>query len=72
MINVRKNSREVIRVRLREYKGHRFVDARIFFPGPDDELRPSGKGVTISIDLAGDLSDAVRKVAQQEAFDDDD
>ncbi len=71
MIDIQKNRREVIRVRKREYNGRRYVDARIFFPGQDDDLRPSGKGVTISIDLARDLAKAIDAVAAKEVPDDE-
>lgn len=48
MIDVRKNAREVSRVRKREFKGRHYIDARTFYPGEDGELRPSGKGVAMS------------------------
>lgn len=44
-----KNSRESYRVRLGEFKGHRFVDVRIWF-GEADQRKPSGKGVAIRPD----------------------
>jgi hypothetical protein len=72
MIEIRKNHREVIRVRKRLFKGQPMLDARVFFPGPDNELRPSAKGVTVSLDRAGDLAEAIRKVAAQSDFDDAD
>lgn len=72
MIQIPKNRREIIRVRKRELHGRHFLDLRVFFPGPDGELRPSGKGLTVSIDRAGDVADAIRDVAQQAEFDDDD
>lgn len=71
MIRIEKNNREQIVIRRREYRGHHFVDVRKFFQGADGEPRPTGKGVTVTIDRAGDLADAIRAVARQEAIDDD-
>ncbi|WP_422028482.1 transcriptional coactivator p15/PC4 family protein [Roseovarius sp.] len=71
MIDLAKNKREIIRVRQREYGGYRYIDARIFFPGDDGEMRPVKQGVTIALDRAGELAAAIEQVARQEAPDDD-
>ena len=65
-----KNRRETIVIRKRELHGRHFLDLRVFFPGPDDEPRPSGKGLTVSLDKALDLADAILRVAAQERVDD--
>lgn len=44
-----KNSREAYRVRIGEYKGHRFIDVRIWY-GDEKDRKPSGKGVAIRPD----------------------
>lgn len=66
-----KNRRESVVIRKRELHGQHYIDARVFFPGPDGELRPSGKGITVSIDQAGNLADAICEVARQEVADAD-
>jgi hypothetical protein len=46
-----KNSREVIRFRLGEYKGHKFVDMRIFISeqaGDGEDPAPTKKGLAVS------------------------
>ncbi|GJD52696.1 hypothetical protein OPKNFCMD_5462 [Methylobacterium crusticola] len=42
-----KNAREALRVQLREFKGHEFVDLRLFVIGPDGELVPTQKGIGV-------------------------
>jgi hypothetical protein len=43
-----KNSRETIRFSLAEYKGHRFVDLRIFFNDGGEDPAPTRKGLAVS------------------------
>ena len=43
-----KNSRETIRFSLGEYKGHRFVDLRIFFNDGGEDPAPTRKGLAVS------------------------
>ncbi|WP_223428858.1 transcriptional coactivator p15/PC4 family protein [Tateyamaria pelophila] len=71
MIQMQKNRRESLVIRLREYKGRRFVDCRLHYPGEDGELRPTRQGFTLSLDHAGDLADAIVTVARQDHVDDD-
>jgi hypothetical protein len=40
-------ARERLRVSLRSYKGHPFVDVRLVFRGRDGEYRGTQKGVTV-------------------------
>ena len=45
---IEKNSRESIVVSNTEYKGNKYVDIRVFYKdGPDDELKPTRKGVSL-------------------------
>jgi len=43
---IEKNPDEEIRISLREYKGHPFVDIRIYWKPADGEPGPTKKGVT--------------------------
>jgi len=45
---VRKNSVELIRVIGTEYKGHQFVDVRVYYESEDGEYKPSKKGIALS------------------------
>ncbi len=66
-----KNRTQEIRVCQREFKARRFLDIRQFFRAEDGQVKPTGKGVTLSVDLAGDLAGAIRAVAAQERPDAD-
>jgi len=46
-----KNSRETIRFSLGEYKGHRFVDLRIFFTDDGKDSIATRKGLAVSPQL---------------------
>lgn len=69
--SIPKNRTQEIRVRQREYEGRRFVDVRVHYPGDDGELRPTRQGVTVALDRADALADAIRAVAAQDQPDDD-
>lgn len=44
-----KNATELVRARIGEYSGHKFVDIRIFYAEEDTgEPKPTKKGVTFS------------------------
>lgn len=45
---IEKNPDEEIRISLREYKGHSFVDIRVYWRPPDGEPGPTRKGVTFN------------------------
>lgn len=51
-----KNSRECYRVVRRVYKGYPLVDIRVWFDdATTGELRPSGKGVTIKLEVLPEI-----------------
>lgn len=66
----KKNQREVVRVAIREFKGHRLVDFRVFVPGAEKgELLPTHKGLSLPLKLAPELQhslDAVMSVLEGE------
>jgi len=56
---IAKNAREEIRVALRHYKGHSFIDLRVHARGADGEMVPTGKGITIKPDALPRLRQAL-------------
>lgn len=66
MIQLPKNRKEEVRVRLREHRGERYVDVRTFYMTERGETRPSPKGLALRADLADALADAIRQVARQD------
>jgi len=62
---IEKNSREEIRIQLREYKGHQLFDVRIFyFTDKEPEPKPSPKGISMSIRLLPQLKEAILEAEQ--------
>jgi hypothetical protein len=58
--DIAKNSRELLRVPVREHKGHRLVDLRV--PFRDGEaVKPTPKGCTCRLDQIDTLIDALRR-----------
>lgn len=71
MITLPRNARESVVVRLRGFRGRRFVDVRCFFTDANGQSCPSAKGTSIPVEHAEALADAIRAVAVQEAADGD-
>ena len=62
---VAKNSRETLIFRLGEFKGHKFVDMRIFVTEPGDdgrEISPTKKGLAVSPALWPQFREALAQV----------
>jgi hypothetical protein len=58
--DIDKNSRELLRVQVREYQGHRFVDLRVHFRD-GEAVKPTPKGCTCRLDQIDTLIDALRR-----------
>jgi len=58
---IQKNTTEKIRVSLSEYKGHKFIDVRVYFEDDTGEWRPTKKGVAISKDNIDPLIDLLKE-----------
>lgn len=56
---IEKNADEEIRVSLREYKGHPFIDIRVYWKPPEGEPGPTKKGVTLNPELFPELKKAL-------------
>ena len=49
MVEIKKNSQEVIRVESKEYKGNKFLDCRVYFLDKEtQEYRPTKKGISFN------------------------
>jgi len=63
-----RNSREIIRIALDQYKGRDIVDARAWWRNEDGNWRPGRNGLTLSLkhlpSLAEGLGDAARRARQ--------
>jgi|GEM_PF-1519927 hypothetical protein len=59
-----KNSREQIRVVVKEYRGHEIVDIRVYWTKDRAEWFPSRKGLAITTDKLPMLLGALHKAAE--------
>ena len=62
---IQKNSSEVLRVELTEFKGYQLLSMRIWtkeLPGKQ-EARPTRKGLAVQVDLIPELLTAIEKAA---------
>ena len=65
--SIAKNKRETLQVELAEFKGHKLIGLRIYVPAADGSgLKPTAKGVTLSIALLPAILAALQQ-AEQEA-----
>ncbi len=60
--DIEKNSKEIIRVEVSEFKGRELINLRIWFSNVDGEYRPTQKGVTIDISKFEELKKAINKI----------
>ena len=55
-----RNQDETVYFSLREYKDKKYIDLRVFFqPKDSDEMRPTKKGITLSLDLLSELKKGI-------------
>ncbi len=45
---IQKNTRERIRVTIEEFKGHKFIDLRVYYPDSEGTWRPTPKGIVLT------------------------
>lgn len=58
---ITKNARETIKVSVEEWHGRRIVNARVYFRAEDGEMRPSRKGLAISVDRLPELVEVLTR-----------
>ncbi len=61
---IEKNALEHIRVIITEYKGHRFVDCRVYYKDDKGESKPTKKGITLNDETIGGVIEALQKARQ--------
>jgi hypothetical protein len=64
--DIQKNSKEIIRVEVSEFKGMQLINLRIWFQTIDENgaitYKPSQKGVTLNINQFNELKDAIDRL----------
>lgn len=58
-IDLEKNSREVLRLGLSEYRGHKLVQARVWYRADDGELKPGKGGFAFKVSMLDNVRDAL-------------
>ena len=58
-IIIEKSPLEQLRIQRREYRGHEFIDVRIYYQNDASEWCPTRKGVTIALDLLDEFKAAI-------------
>lgn len=61
-VDIEKRENEIIRISLREYKGHDYVDVRQYFRGEGEEFLPTKKGVTFNPELIDEVIEALQSL----------
>jgi hypothetical protein len=62
--DIEKNSREIIRVEVTEFKGRELINLRVWYSDFDGSYKPTQKGVAIDISHYEKLKDAVMKIGE--------
>ena len=66
---VKKNSREVIRISEKEYEGYKFIDVRIYYMDKNSgEYKPTKKGISIMPNNAEEIINGILKAMEQMGF----
>lgn len=63
MITIAKNHDEEIRIGTTTYKGHDFIDVRVYYCHHDGDWRPGKKGLMLRPELWLQIVDAVQVIA---------
>lgn len=64
-----KSKTEQVRISINEYRGHEYIDIRIFYLSDDDKFLPTKKGVTVKKDLYPELLAGVVQLGETLGFD---
>jgi hypothetical protein len=62
---IEKNAKEKIRVSIEEYKGHRFVDCRVYFQNEAGDWRPTKKGIALNDECIDPVISAPQKASKK-------
>ena len=57
--NFKRNATEEVRVGIKEFRGRRYIDLRIYYMDDKGEWKPTRKGISLATDFMPELKDAV-------------
>jgi hypothetical protein len=58
---IQKNLKERLRVSIEEYRGHKFIDLRVYFEAENGEWKPTKKGIALNRESIDAVIDALQK-----------
>jgi hypothetical protein len=58
---VEKNTKEHIRISIEEFKGHKFIDCRVYYEDSLGKWRPTRKGISLNADIIDEVIETLRK-----------
>ena len=61
--DIEKNTKEKIRVSIEEFRGHRFVDCRVYFADNMGTWRPTRKGIALNSECIEDVIKALQQAS---------
>jgi hypothetical protein len=64
VIEIRKNSREIIRIEESEYHGHDRIDCRVYYD-ENGEWKPSRKGISLGKNTAQEVVEGILQVMEE-------
>lgn len=56
-----KNAKEKIRISLEEYRGHKFIDCRVYFEDESGTWRPTKKGIALNHETIDEVIKALKE-----------
>ena len=59
-----KRENEIIRISLREFRGHDYVDIRQYYKSVGDDFLPTKKGITYNPELIDEVIDTLRSLKE--------
>jgi hypothetical protein len=62
---VQKNAKERIKIVISEYRGHRFVDCRVYFEDDQGEWKPTKKGIALNDDIIDEVIQGLQKASRK-------
>jgi hypothetical protein len=60
-----KNQSEVIRIKIEEFKGYKFLDIRVYFQDQSGEWKPTKKGVAVPFEKIENFIGLVNKIQEK-------
>ena len=62
---IQKNLKERIQVSIEEYRGHKFIDLRVYFEAEDGEWKPTKKGIALNNECIDAVIEALQEARKK-------